>query len=171
MHVAKTVRLTPSDPTPPAAASVLQHVLTVLDDGKAESPVVINLAGKSTMADYMVIASGQSQRQVGALCNRLVESLKATFRLNSGVEGMPNADWVVLDIGDVIVHLFRPEIREFYQLEKMWGANFPEGESAASAAAPFQGSGDDLPPSSAAALTANHGRGAGTGATMTSPTA
>ncbi len=169
MHVAKTVRLTPSDPTPPAVASVLQHVLTVLEDGKAESPVVINLAGKSTMADFMVIASGQSQRQVGALCNRLVESLKATFRLNSGVEGMPNADWVVLDIGDVIVHLFRPEIREFYQLEKMWGASFPESEASTSPAAPFHGSGGDIPASSAAALAASRGKGAGT--SMTSPTA
>jgi ribosome-associated protein len=166
MHIAKTVRLTPSEPTPPAAASVVQHVLTVLEDGKAEAPVVINLADKSTIADYMVIASGQSQRQVGALCSRLVESLKATFRLNSGVEGMPNADWVVLDIGDVIVHLFRPEIREFYQLEKMWGASFPEGEASASSSATFQESLAKSAPNIAGV-----GRGAGVSASMSSPTA
>jgi ribosome-associated protein len=134
MKPAKTLRLTPrklaAQKTPMTSKEVLAHVVTALEDGKAEQLLVIDLAGKSDMADFMVIASGQSQRQVAALSGRIVESLKAQFKLNSGVEGMPSADWVVVDAGDVIVHLFRPEIREFYQLEKMWGAHFPETDAA-----------------------------------------
>ena len=105
--------------------AVLDLVKRTLDDGKAEEPVVIDLTGKSSIADYMVIATGRSQRQVAALAEHLREALDpVTKRLS--IEGLPQGDWVLIDAGDVIVHLFRPEVRSFYNLEKMWGAGLPE---------------------------------------------
>lgn len=92
-----------------------------LDDDKAEDVAVIDLAGKSSLADFMVIASGTSQRQVGAMAEHLRERAKAAGYPGLSVEGLPHCDWVLLDAGDVIVHLFRPEVRAFYDLEKMWG--------------------------------------------------
>jgi ribosome-associated protein len=99
---------------------LLERILSSLDDDKAEDVVQIDLRGKSTIADYMVIASGRSSRQVAAMSEKLVERLKETFRLSAKVEGKDAGDWVLIDTGDVIVHIFRPEVREFYQLEKMW---------------------------------------------------
>ena len=96
-----------------------------LEDDKAEDTVVINLTNKSSIADYMVIASGRSQRQVGAMAEHLHEKLKKELGRVS-VEGATRCDWVLIDGGDVIVHLFRPEVRAFYNLEKMWGAELPE---------------------------------------------
>lgn len=96
-----------------------------LDDDKAEDTVVIDLANKSNIADFMVIASGRSQRQVGAMAEHLREKLKKELGKVS-VEGAARCDWVLIDGGDVIVHLFRPEVRAFYKLEKMWGAELPE---------------------------------------------
>ena len=104
----------------------MQIVKTSLDDDKAEDLVVIDLAGKSTIADYMVIASGRSQRHVGAMAEHLREKLKAAGLEQVPVEGAQRCDWVLIDGGDVIVHLFRPEVRDFYNLEKMWGAELPE---------------------------------------------
>jgi ribosome-associated protein len=100
-------------------------VQSSLEDDKAEDTVVIDLTNKSSIADYMVIASGRSQRQVGAMAEHLREKLKKQLSRVS-VEGETRCDWVLIDGGDVIVHLFRPEVRAFYNLEKMWGAELPE---------------------------------------------
>lgn len=110
---------------------MLALVRTSLEDDKAEDLVVIDLAGKSTIADYMVIATGRSQRQVGAMAEHLRERLKAAGRRSIAVEGQARCDWVLLDVGDVIVHLFRPEVRAFYGLEKMWGEVPGEAERSA----------------------------------------
>lgn len=95
-------------------------VLSSLDDDQAVEIVSIPLAGKSSIADYMVVASGKSTRQVASMAQKLAEKIKAEFRRTARVEGLPNADWVLIDAGDVIVHLFRPEVRSFYNLERMW---------------------------------------------------
>jgi ribosome-associated protein len=99
---------------------LLETVLASLDDDKAEDVVQIDLRGKTSIADYMVIASGRSSRQVAAMSEKLVARLKEDFGLISKIEGKEAGDWVLIDTGDVIVHVFRPEVREFYQLEKMW---------------------------------------------------
>jgi ribosome-associated protein len=96
-------------------------IVATLDDGKAEEIAVIDLAGKSSMADYMVVASGRSSRQVGALAEQLIDKLKGSGYRSPSVEGRGQGDWVLVDAGDVVVHLFRPEIRGLYNLEKMWG--------------------------------------------------
>lgn len=116
-----------SRPRPDAATSQALLGLTekTLADGKAEDLVVIDLQGKSGIADYMVIATGRSQRQVVSLAERLVEALKASGHAPSA-EGLPHGDWVLIDAGDVIVNLFRPEVRSYYNLEKMWGATLGE---------------------------------------------
>ena len=101
-------------------ADLLAAILQSLDDDKAEDVVAIQLAGKSEMADHMVIASGRSSRQVNAIAEKLTDRLKSGFGIISKVEGAETGDWVLIDAGDVIVHVFRPEVREFYQLEKMW---------------------------------------------------
>jgi len=95
-------------------------VLQSLDDDKAEDVVQISLRGRSAIADYMVICSGRSSRQVAAISEKLLERLKDKFRLTARSEGKETGDWVLLDTGDVVVHVFRPEVREFYQLERMW---------------------------------------------------
>lgn len=100
--------------------SLLAAVLKSLDDDKAEDIVQINLRGKSEMGDYMVIASGRSTRQVTAIAEKLADRLKQEFGVIAKTEGKNTGDWVLIDTGDVIVHVFRPEVREFYQLEKMW---------------------------------------------------
>ena len=107
--------------------ALLAFILTQLDDDKAEDVVSIDLQGKSAMADHMVIASGRSTRQVSAMTEKLTDRLKAERGVLCRVEGKDAGDWVLIDAGDVIVHLFRPEVREFYQLEKMW---LPAGEQA-----------------------------------------
>ena len=99
---------------------LLERILKSLDDDKAEDVVQIDLRGKSSIGDYMVVASGRSTRQVSAMAEKLVEKLKADYGLLSKVEGKDTGDWVLIDTADVIVHIFRPEVREFYQLEKMW---------------------------------------------------
>ena len=95
-------------------------VLASLDDDQAVETVSIPLAGKSSIADYMVVASGRSTRQVASMANKLAEKIKAEFGRSARIEGLPTADWVLIDAGDVIVHLFRPEVRSFYNLERMW---------------------------------------------------
>lgn len=95
-------------------------ILKALEDGQAEEVVSIPLAGKSAIADHMVIASGRSTRQVAALAQRIEAEAKQKLKLNVRVEGLASADWVLIDAKDVIVHLFRPEVRQFYGLEKMW---------------------------------------------------
>ena len=97
-----------------------------LDDDKAEDVVTIDLRGKSSIADYMVIASGRSTRQVGAMAEHLLRKVKTDGFGAASVEGAPQNDWVLIDAGDVIVHLFRPEVRAFYGIEKMWSVTLPE---------------------------------------------
>lgn len=92
----------------------------ILVENKAENIVQIDLRGRSSMADAILIASGRSSRQVGAIADKLVRELKAEFGLSVQVEGKDNGEWVLIDTGDVIIHLFHPETREFYQLEKLW---------------------------------------------------
>jgi ribosome-associated protein len=107
--------------------TLLARILASLDDDKAEDVVQIDLRGKSSIGDHMVIASGRSSRQVAAMSEKLVSRLKEDFGLNCKIEGKDTGDWVLIDTGDVIVHIFRPEVREFYQLEKMWA---PSGSDA-----------------------------------------
>lgn len=102
-------------------------VLASLDDDQAVETVSIPLAGKSSIADYMVVASGRSTRQVASMAQKLAEKIKREFGHSPRVEGLPTADWVLIDAGDVIVHLFRPEVRSFYNLERMWA--FGDGPS------------------------------------------
>lgn len=105
---------------PGADGALLARILKSLEDDKAEDVVVIDLHGKSEMADHMVVCSGRSTRQVAAISAKLTDSIKADFGIFSKVEGKSQGDWVLIDAGDVIVHVFRPEVREFYQVEKMW---------------------------------------------------
>ena len=103
------------------AEELLSLVLKSLDDDQAQDVISIPLAGKSSVADYIVIASGRSSRQVTAIAQKLAERVKAETGRPSRIEGLPVADWVLIDAGDVIVHVFRPEVRSFYNLERMWG--------------------------------------------------
>ena len=100
--------------------ALLKTILASLEDDKAEDVVSIPLAGKSQMADHMVVASGRSSRQVGAMAEHLADTLKRESGMICRTEGKDLGDWVLIDAGDAIVHVFRPEVREFYQLEKMW---------------------------------------------------
>ncbi|WP_374700757.1 MULTISPECIES: ribosome silencing factor [Aureimonas] len=102
------------------ARSVLDVVTASLDDSKAEDVVAINLAGRSALADHMVIASGRSHRHVSAVADHLLRDLKEGGFGQAKVEGIENGDWVLIDTGDIIVHIFRPEVRSFYNIEKMW---------------------------------------------------
>ncbi len=109
----------------PDARETLHHVLASLDDMKAEDIVSINLTGKTSIADMMVVASGRSNRHVGAIADDVLDKLRESGAKNLHVEGMPHCDWVLIDAGDVIVHIFRPEVRTFYNIEKMWLADHP----------------------------------------------
>ena len=104
----------------------MDRILTSLDQDKAEEIVQIDLRGKTSIGDYMVIASGRSTRQVTAMAEKLVDRLRQEHGRACKVEGKEARDWVLIDTGDVIVHIFRPEVREFYQLEKMW---LPAGQA------------------------------------------
>jgi ribosome-associated protein len=104
---------------------LLDVVLDTLDDAKAEDVVTIDIKGKTSIGDQMVVASGRSQRHVGAVADHLVRKLKDEGFGRARVEGLPHCDWVLIDAGDIIVHIFRPEVREFYNLEKMWSADRP----------------------------------------------
>ena len=104
------------------ASRALDIVLASLDDSKAENIVSIDIQGKSSLGDHMVIASGRSNRHVSAVADHLISALKDAGLGFPRVEGLAAADWVLIDAGDVIVHVFRPEVREFYNLEKMWQA-------------------------------------------------
>lgn len=104
-------------------AAALTLIERSLDDNKAEDILSINLTGKTAIADFMVIANGRSQRQVAALTGHILQKLKDADWPTPKVEGLPRADWVVIDAGDIIVHLFRPEVRFFYNLEKIWAVD------------------------------------------------
>ena len=109
-----------SGPESTDKSALLDLVLSHLDDDQAQDVVTIDLEGKSSIADYMVIASGRSTRQVAAIATKLAEKVKQAGFGPVKLEGLPAADWVLLDAGDVVVHLFRPEVRSFYNLERMW---------------------------------------------------
>ena len=110
-----------SQPVQPDGVDALHSmILKSLDDDQAIETVTIPLAGKSTLADHMVIASGRSTRQVASMANKIAERIKAQTGRSPRIEGLATADWVLIDAGDVIVHLFRPEVRSFYNLERMW---------------------------------------------------
>lgn len=104
----------------PASEELLARILSSLEDDKAEDVVQIDLRGKTAIGDYMVIASGRSSRQVSSIAEKLIDRVKQAYGFTARVEGKDTGDWVLIDTGDVIVHIFRPEVREFYQLEKMW---------------------------------------------------
>ena len=98
-------------------------MIETLEDDKAEELVVIDLEGKTSIADKMIIASGRSARHVSALADHVTQRLKEDGTTRLRVEGLPNADWVLIDTGDVVIHLFRPEVRSFYNLERIWGTD------------------------------------------------
>jgi ribosome-associated protein len=108
----------------------LQLIEISLADDKAIDPVVIDLVGKTSIADAMVVATGTSQRHIATMAEHLLERLKATGLIGLSAEGQGQSDWVRIDAGDVIVHLFKPELRSFYDLERLWGAAVPELQSA-----------------------------------------
>lgn len=116
-----------SAPQDVTSEELLARILSSLDEDKAEDVVQIDLRGLTAIGDYMVICSGRSSRQVASIAEKLVERLKADFGRLSKIEGKDTGDWVLVDTGDIIVHVFRPEVREFYQLEKMW---LPSGAAA-----------------------------------------
>jgi ribosome-associated protein len=103
------------------AEGILKLVLARLDDMKAEDILTIDLRNKSSIGDYMVVSSGRSQRHVGSVADRIVEDLHKAG-IATRVEGVPHCDWVLIDAGDVIVHVFRPDVRAFYNLERMWAS-------------------------------------------------
>ena len=104
----------------PDADKTLNLILSRLDDMKAEETVTIDLRGKSAFSDYMIVTSGRANRHVGAIAENVAKGLKEAGIQNIHIEGLPNCDWVLIDSGDVIVHVFRPEVREFYNLERLW---------------------------------------------------
>ena len=104
----------------PDADKTLNMILSRLDDMKAEETVTIDLRGKSAFSDYMIVTTGRANRHVGAIAENVAKGLKETGITSLHIEGLPNCDWVLIDSGDVIVHVFRPEVREFYNLERLW---------------------------------------------------
>jgi ribosome-associated protein len=132
----------PTGGVSPEAQALHALVLESLDADQAVETISIPLAGKSSIADYMVIASGRSSRQVASMASKIAEKVKAEFRRSARIEGLPAADWVLIDAGDVIVHLFRPEVRSFYNLERMWAF----GDEAAATASPSNPPVDGTPP-------------------------
>lgn len=129
-HTLERAKVRASKATPAASdrdvTELLDLVTASLEDAKAEEITTIDLEGKSSLGDYMIIASGRSDRHVGAIADQLARKLKDDGRGNPRIEGTPVCDWVVIDAGAVIVHVFRPEVREFYKLEKIWSADRPD---------------------------------------------
>lgn len=120
-----------AETTDQAATDLFPLILHSLDEDKAQEVVSIDLAGKTSIADQMVVASGRSQRHVGALADHLQRRLREAGHGKCRIEGMESCDWVLIDAGDVIVHIFRPEVRDFYRLEKIWGVDANKTDSKA----------------------------------------
>ncbi len=112
-----------ANPDSPERTDLEQLILSRLDDEKAQDIVFIDLGGQSSVADGMIIATGRSQRHVGAMADHLLRALKDAGFGKAKVEGLPGCDWVLIDVGDVIVHLFRPDVRSFYNIEKIWSVD------------------------------------------------
>lgn len=125
--VSKRSTAIPNTENAPSVEHLLNAVETTLEDDKAEQTVVIELAGKTQIADYLIIASGTSHRHVGAMADHLHRKIKSMGIKNISVEGNDQCDWVLIDGGDIIIHLFRPEVRQFYNLEKIWSGPADEG--------------------------------------------
>lgn len=126
------LEVAPRGPSPDGLTSqaltpknLVETIVSCLDDAKAEEIVTISLDGKSSMADFMIIASGRSDRHVAAIAQQVQQKLKETGLTRVRIEGLDAADWVLVDAGDVMLHVFRPEVREFYNLEKMWAGDRP----------------------------------------------
>lgn len=115
---------TPATTPVPSDRSAVELILNTLEDAKAEDTVSLDITGKSSLADHMIVTSGRSQRHVGAVADQVISALRDNGFGKPRVEGLPHCDWVLVDTGDVIVHIFRPEVREFYNIEKMWQADF-----------------------------------------------
>ncbi len=124
----------PAASTPVRPAPVPQELKALiekaLDDDQADNVVAIDLVGKTSIADYMIVASGRNTRHIASMAEKLRERLKTAGISDVEIEGQPQCDWVLIDAGDVIVHLFRPEVRTFYNIEKMWGLDLPRAEAA-----------------------------------------
>jgi ribosome-associated protein len=113
-----------------SSEALVDHIAHWLDEAKAENVVLIDLKGKSSIGDYMLVATGRSDRHVGAIAEQIQRKLKELGYGRARVEGLEACDWVLIDAGDIIVHVFRPEVREFYNLEKMWSTDRPADASA-----------------------------------------
>jgi ribosome-associated protein len=126
--MAATPRTNTQQPVQPAALppqpQMIDVVLKSLEDAKAEQTVAIDITGKSSLSDHMVVTSGRSHRHVGAVADQVAKALREAGFGKPRIEGLPHCDWVLVDGGDVIVHIFRPEVREFYNIEKMWAVDF-----------------------------------------------
>jgi ribosome-associated protein len=120
----------------PEVMALHELIMKILEDDQAVDVVSIPLAGKTSIADHMVIASGRSTRQVASMAAKIAERVKADLKRETRIEGLPTADWVLIDAQDVIVHLFRPEVRSFYNLEKMWAFDGPSGSTSERRAPP-----------------------------------
>lgn len=120
------IKTASSDASPKATPQppLLDLILACLEDAKAEDTLAIDVTGKSSLTDHMVVVSGRSNRHVSAIADQLVKALRENGYAKPRIEGLPSADWVLVDANDVIVHVFRPEVREFYNIEKMWAADF-----------------------------------------------
>ena len=116
----------PSQKDNEESAALSDFILNILDEHSAQDTLKIDIRGKSSIADYMIVTSGRSNRHVGALADYLIRGLKERGHKDIGVEGLEGCDWVLVDVGDVIIHLFRPEVRVFYNLEKIWSVPLPE---------------------------------------------
>ena len=126
MSEASQMPLPPSVGSAPGDGSLVQTVMASLEDAKAESTTLIDLHGKTSIADAMIITTGRSSVHVAAIAERVLKALKDAGLGVPRTEGLINGDWVLIDAGDAIVHVFRPEVREFYNLEKMWGEGRPK---------------------------------------------
>ena len=126
----------PSQKDDEASRLLSNHILSILDEHSAQDTIEIDVRGKSSVTDYMIVTSGRSNRHVGALADYVLRSLKELGHKDLGVEGLEGCDWVLIDAGDVIVHLFRPEVRVFYNIEKIWSVPLPEGLQSIPEAAP-----------------------------------
>ena len=126
MHQAASTPVRPA-PVPQELKALIEKAL---DDDQADNVVAIDLSGKTSIADYMIVASGRNTRHIASMAEKLRERLKTAGIGDVEIEGQPQCDWVLIDAGDVIVHLFRPEVRTFYNIEKMWGLDLPRAEPA-----------------------------------------
>lgn len=118
------------------AKALSDHINAVLEENSAQDTITIDIRGKSSVADFMIVTSGRSSRHVGALSDYVIRSLKERGHKSLGIEGTETNDWVLIDVGDVVVHVFRPEVRVFYNLEKIWSVPLPESLRAMAEAAP-----------------------------------